>query len=279
MNNAIQAIDLTIESRSSMKDISPTLLTELVQHQTDPSISIICSTELTSFSDKEKIRLSLKNQIDQVAKKLSYQCEPDEARKLTNAVEAVAKEISLDRLEKGIGMYVSSGFQTLVSFPFPVRNKAIVSSHFDVSDIEHTIDKLIPYRVLLLSKNKTRLFKGKGNKLEEVEDQQFPRRLGNDFQTHRTSPHSFYNEEESEVDQSRLESDIRKIDKQLDSYGKDTPIVLLGVVKHLSTYKKVTKHTKLIISSLTGNYDQSSTHQIAELVWPQVEGAATNVNS
>lgn len=254
-----------------MEEITKITLNELLQQQGKPSVSITLSVDRKSFADKDKIRLELKNQIDLATKKLHQDYDENIIRKLIHSLDEMARQVDVNHLQKGIGIYVSPDFKKLVSFPFKVSNKVVIDPSFDIVDIQEMLNKMVDYTVLLLSKHKTRLFKGKGNRLEEINDSIFPMSFENEFQIHRTSPHSYYNEEESQVDQARVKAYFRKIDKMLDTHVKETPIVLIGVTQHLSEFKSISKHTQFIIAELTGNYDKASVHEISKMVWPEVE--------
>ena len=247
------------------------IINELLQQEGNPKVSIIISTDLHAFADKEKIRLELKNHIDQAAQKLKMDYEEETARKLIRSLKDMAKRVDMSHLEGGIGLYVSPGYQKQVVFPFSVKNKVLVKDYFNLYDLQQTIEKMLDFAVLAISKNQTRLLIGKGNKLNDVDNEYFPMHFENEFQVHRTAPGSFYNEEESEVDQARLKNWFRKVDDHLAHSVKDMPIIIMGVVKHLSEFKQLSKHAKDIIVEISGNYDHTPAHEIAQKIFPLLE--------
>lgn len=249
-------------------------LNELILHKDDgPRVSIIVSTELKSFSDKEKMELKFKKIIDQVIKQLQEKYDKKIVDSIIGLISSTFKEIDLTHLQHGIGIFASPNFIRQVFFPFQVKDKIIINRYFEVSDVIETIDKLAGYSVLLLSKNKTRFFKGKGRSLIEIIDQNFPHHFENEYEMERTPSQYMKNNgvEVSQVNNIRLEDYFRKIDKLIDDYIKNEPMIIVGVIKNLSTYKKISKHRNLIISEFTGNYDKSTPHVISELIWPEVE--------
>ncbi len=255
-----------------MKKLEKSTLKELSEQKGNPCISLIVSTEIKSFTDKEKIQLKLKNNVKQLEKALLKDNYPQKIiDQLIQSLESLTEQFRPDHLQAGAGFYVSPGFAKLVSFPFPVKENIIINSSFDVSEIKDALDKMKGYLVLQLSKNKTGIYQGEGKTLNEINDDYFPRQFENEFQVHRTDPHSFYNDEESKIDQSRLESYFREVDQMLSPYLGDRPMIVLGVTKHLSSFRAVSKHKNLIIAEIEGNFDKQSLYEIAQKVWPKVE--------
>lgn len=247
------------------------IIKELLEKRNGPCISIIISSELKSFSDKNKIRLKLRNSIQEVRKRLISKLDEDVLRKLLNKLESLADQVDIGHLRNGIGLFAAHDYGKLIYFPLPVQDRVSIGESFSVAEILSNINGLKPYRVLLLSKNTSRLFLGAGSELTEIEDGKFPHTNEEDFEVQRTDPGSFYNNEESKVDQAHFENYLRQIDELLKGQQKNNPVILLGVQKLLSTFKEVSKNKNLIIGEIHGNYEQANTHELSQKVWPLVE--------
>ncbi len=236
-------------------------------------VSIIVSTELKSFADKEKIQLKFKNIINQVTKELQGKYNKEKVNSVVNSIKLLLKQVNLEHLQNGIGIYASPNFVKQVYFPFPVKDKVLINRYFEVSDVIETLNKLLSYSVLLLSKNKTRLLIGKGNVLSEINDENFPHHYENEYEINRTQSNSMIKNsiEVSQINHIRVEDYFRKIDKLIKNYAKNEAIVVLGVTEHISTFKKVSKHKNFIIASIEGNFDKCTPHIINQLVWPEIE--------
>lgn len=245
----------------------------LLQKEVAPRVSIIVSTELKSFSDKEKIQLKFKNIIDAVTKELQSKYDKKIVNSIVSSIKLSFKQVDLNHQHKGIGIYASSGFIRQVVFPFTVKEKLIINRYFEVSDVIETLDKLFNYFVLVLSKNKTRFFEGKGTTLIEIMDGNFPLHNENEYQMERTPSQYMKNNgvDVSQVKNIRIEDYFRKIDKLMNKFVKNEPLVILGVTKYLSTYKALSRHRNLIIAELEGNFDKHTPHAISELVWSKIE--------
>ncbi len=248
------------------------ILNELLDQQSsNPSISILIPTEIKSFTDKEKLRIKLKNQLNYVSNKLYRKYNEEKANELVLSISSLLDQLDLNHLKKGLGIYISSDYSKLVHFPLPIEEKVIIDDSFEVSDIIDSLDKMVDYFIIALSKNHTKLYKGHGNSLFEIEDKNFPLHFENEFQLNRTSTHSMYNSEESKINLKRLDDYFRKIDSLMDLYVENKPIVILGVIEYISRFKAKSKHKNQIVAQFKGNFDKHSNHKLTELVWPEIE--------
>jgi len=247
------------------------ILNELAKQQGSPMLSIIISTNMKSFSEKGKIKLKLKNGISLAEKELKQKFGEENTKKLIRSANSLTKQINLDHVEKGIGIYVSPGFEKLVSFPFAVQDKVVVDNFFEISDIHDNLDQMVEYSVMLMSRHMVRLFKGLGNKIEEVEDSNFPFLFEDQFQVARTSPHSLYNMEESEIDQARLDNYYRKVEKLLSTYTKENPVIIMGGIKSMSDFRTVRKNKYKVLAEISGNFDKFKVHEVSHLILPEIE--------
>ncbi len=249
--------------------MNKSLLTELTKLRQGPCVTVIVGTKCASFADYEEIRLKIKAST-KLAKNILRKKYKTHSHLLGLHMMSMIEHIDLNSALGGIGLFLSPGFKQLVYFPLEVEEKIVVGESFEVSDLRNTLNKMKDYGVLLLSKNRTRLFLGKGNHLDEITDRNFPARYENEFQVHRDAQYSLYNKEESKIAQTRLRHFFRKIDVLIDEYIGPSPLVLLGVTRYLSCFQKVSKHEKQLIGHLTGNFDKFTEGEIIKLVWPQI---------
>ncbi len=251
--------------------MNPALLTEIINHQKEPCVAMVVSTAMKSFADKEKIQLELKNSLNQVSKSLQAGYDETVSTELIDSMRSLIEQVDWDHLPQGLGFYVSPGYSRLVSFPFPVSDNISIDKVFNVSHIRENLNKMTPYTVVLLSRNHTRLFSGKGRELTEIKDQHFPKDFENEYQVHRASPHSLYNNEESKIDHSRWEQYFREIDKLLGAHTGANPVVLIGVKENLSIFKSVYKSPQQVIEEIVGNFDKATVPEIKDLVLPAID--------
>ena len=245
-------------------------LKELSGQRGNPCISVILSTRLKSFDDKERIKLKLKNALGKVRKKLKDKFDEDLSDNLFRRVSSVCGKIDLRHPHNGVGVYVSGNYSNLIYFPLPVRDRIIIDSSFEIRDIMANLKLLSPYMVLLLNKRKSRLYKGSGVELTEVSDGHFPLEYKDDLLL-KKSPPGFPFTEESRVNQARMEKYFRQVDHALKSHLTGNPLVLVGLQKHLYTFKSVSRFVSMVIGELSGNHDRLKSHEIARQVFPIIE--------
>jgi len=247
-----------------------TLLKALLAAEKKPCLTIILSTEERSFDDREKLQLELKKEIAQVG-----QYGGAIGAELMEPALGLLGQVDLNRLQKGIGIFVSRDIARLVYFPFPVKSRTVINDAFDLRDVLYTLGKQTSYAVLLLSKGNTRLFEAEGTWLREVVNDHFPKKYEEEFQFEHIHParpgQQFYTDEESKIDQSRLEDFFRSIDHALNGFLQQRPLVVFAVDKHLSTFKKVSRHADEIAGQVTGNYDHTSIAEIGKMAWLAME--------
>ena len=195
----------------------------------------------------------------------------EKTKALLAALSSLADQVGWIHARKGVGLFVCPGFEKLVHFPFEVNDKVIVNDAFELRDVIANVNKLDAYRVLLLSKGQSRLFNGSGVELTEVVDERFPDEYEEEFQVEKAHPGSFYNGEESKINQARVTDFFRKLDSKLGEYPVKLPVILIGVEKFLSTFRNISHHSSRIIGEVTGNYDRQGVQEIVSLVWPVME--------
>lgn len=264
-------------------------LKELLAVKGEPCISVILSTELKSFDDKEKIQLQFKKTLIEVDMLLNEKFKASVVKELMNPIKDIVRKIDLRTVQKGVGIFVKEGFSRLVEFPFPVTERITINDSFQLREILVNLDKMIPYRVLVLTKNDTRGFKGRGLALEEFIDDTFPKKYEEEFQFQPASPYASHREqhanvvdrkaaahagtshERSKIEQARLEEFFRNLDQQLSGYINIEPVVLLGVESYLSTFKNCTRYKNQIAGEIHGSHNRLALSEIESMVWPVME--------
>ena len=73
----------------------------------------------------------------------------------------------------------------------------------------------------------------------------------------------------SQVEQRHLEDFLRDISHLAATYINKAPLILIGIDKYISYYRKV-ENVKNIIGELHANHDRLAPHEINQLTWPIV---------
>ena len=206
---------------------------------------------------------------------------PGEAGLLINTLEELSHEISLDRTQEGLGLYVSENVKHHFGFPFPVKEKITLAKSFELIDIVYMLQYARPYGVLLLDEKRARLYRGKLKSLEEIENGEFPLSYELNYEFEKPSPGSSYagyaqlkgfDKDRSVGDKKRFETFFQHTDELLGDYIRDFELVILcGIKTHTAAFMNRTTHANKIISIINGNYDRFQTHELATIIWPSIQ--------
>lgn len=243
------------------------IIRELLAKQGEPSVSIILPSAYHSFSEKNKVQIALKNSVHKAEKTLLKEYPPAVAKPIVKSLHNLVEQIDWKHPPESIAFFVTTKYAKNIALPFPVIPKTIISDTFEIQDLLYNLDKSISYYVVHLSKKHTRLFQGMGPMLQEIRNDDFPQSFEDPYQTDRSSPYALHTNEPSTVDQRHLENFWRQIAHLVATYVQKNPLILIGLDKYTSFYKKVAHDTQ-IIGELHGNYDQKATHELYKLTWP-----------
>jgi hypothetical protein len=192
-------------------------------------------------SDKLHLEHAIRGVCDQLL--LLY---PNEAAQLINSLDELSHEISFDRTQEGLGLYVSEHVKQLVGFPFPVKEKITLAQGFELSDLLYRLQYTRPYGVLHLDEKRARLYRGNLKILEEIENGEFPLSYELDYEFEKPSPGSSYagyahlkgfEKGRSVGDKKRFETFFKHTDELLGDYISDFDLIILCGIKR--TYCRV----------------------------------------
>lgn len=259
----------------SKADDAPTLIKDMVDEGGQTCVSIVIPTHRLGQNWKSD-RLQIHKAIisaDVALQKRSVI--------FSREIDSLFQQIDFKKNREGIGIFVSPHIKKLVSFPFPVTQKVIVNKFFHLHDLIYIENYRRTFYLLDLSKKEVHLFKGMMDHLEEISDENFPKKLKDNYEYNKPSRSNsgtgYAHEKEVEKDKSilnqvRLKSLFKGIDKIISQYltTQDTPLILCGPTKDTAAYRSVTKHTPNIITSMSDNYKGTSIHDLAVLAWLQI---------
>lgn len=255
------------------------LLKEFLKQRSTPCVSLIISTGIRSFTDKNKILKKINKMIEECEEEIEEKYPAEISQPLINSLYRLIGQVDLDHLQKGVGLFFSQNYTRLLYFELPVVDKIIIGNSFVMRDLVANLNVLSRYNVLLLTRKRARLFKGMGPELREILDAHFPHEYKEEFQLEKKHPAPFYREEESKLNQARLEDFFREIDHLLKDYLQNNPLILLGVEKELHAFREITSNKDLVIGEIKGNYDKNSIYALEKLVEPVLSEYRQNEDS
>ncbi len=230
------------------------LLKLLHQHKGGKAVTITVPFENSSFAHKVNethVKSVIKKAQDEL-KKLG-----EDHKQISQNLNAILKQIDFSKPGEGIGIFASSTIAKFIHYHLPVKERLIISEFFDTHDVIYTTLELPEYYTLLISDKHTRLFRGTGKQLQEIEDKNFPMRYVEEHQYPSTPSLLDAGTEVSAVKEMRETQYLRQVDNKLSDYLlKDKlPIVIMGVTQHIGYFNQITKHAALIAGEVRGNFD------------------------
>ncbi len=235
-----------------------------------PCLSITLPTHRTS-PDNRQDPIRLKNLTREAAERLAGELGKREVAAVLRALEQLSEQVDHERNLEGLALFVSADLAQAYRVPFILPERVIVGESFFTRDLVYALNRSPRYWVLALSEQPTRIFEAIRDDLEEPTEntpfpifhggpggaQGLPRRFGVNY--------SQYRDEHARIF-------CRQVDRYLGMAlaADPLPLALVGVDRWLAFFREVTDHGEHIITTLTGNYDQTSAHDLGKLVWPLV---------
>ncbi len=233
-----------------------------------PSVSLIISADKNYPRYKiheEKLKSILKN----VEKNLLDEFPESKAKKVIKRLHTLTKSIDHKQLSKGIAIFASPDWGRVIYLPFPVKEKVIVDSSFEIRDLLYSIKNSIHYLVLLIDKH-PKIYYGYNDKLVESKVKEF---LSIIEDVKRDYPSRVANfSDPSEIKKINHEKHLREIDNALTEELKsiDVPIIVCGVKRAIGHFKKITNNGKQIINYIEGNYANKSKEEVYNVIEPYI---------
>lgn len=242
-----------------------------------PCVSIIFSTNLKYPHFKEDLQ-KLKGLLRKAEDYLAVKYPEKISEPLVGKVREVAGGVDFFHVRsEGLGIFVSENHAEVVHFPFPVKERVVVTDNFETRDKVMAETFQLAYLVLCLNERSIRLFKGKGMTLEEVTDINFPTEFIDQYMEPKPSRGSSYGNslkgthDKSFIEEERFTSFLRLIDKKLGVYLNGSKLILSGGKKNIADFEKISDHSTRVIAKVAGNHDYDNIKKFQALVWKQVK--------
>ncbi len=174
---------------------------------------------------------------------------------------------------KGIGIFASSSVFKLLTFPFEVQEKVYTGATFEIRDVLYRDMYNMPYLVLSSTLEKTRLFRGAGGSLTEVEDDNFPAVLSEPEEaipeyTEGTRNLSATTKREMTLTMESPQAFLNAVDKKLALYFQNhEPLFIAGVQKELAAFESATTHGNRIKGKIQGSYNGYNHAELENKSW------------
>jgi len=235
-----------------------------------PLVTITLPTHRTA-PDNQQDPIRVKNLVSQAVERLLNEFPKREVEAVLRNLDQITNQIDHRNTLDGLALFVHQDFARRFYLPFPLKERVVIDHSFYTRDLVFALNRTQRYWVLVLSEKPTRLFEGTRDALNEIQEGGFPMVHEGPGGTE-PLPGGF-GVRKSHIRDEYHRKFFRQVDQALKPFLADDPLplVVVGVERYLSFFNEITTHQDKILTTLTGNHDQTPAHELAQLVWSLVE--------
>lgn len=238
------------------------LIKGLLQHQSDICLTLV--VPMHRVHERTVDALIMKKALIQAKETLINKYGNTEAvtgilNKLAQKVHAV----DFTQAKDGLGIYISNDKAEVIEFPFPVIYKVKIGEVFDRMDLLYYLQQSATYYVLSLRDDEIRLYKGSGETLEEVINNDFPVVYEEEYEYSKPAIANSYGSgmvknferDKTEIKQVRWLNFFQSADEKLKKYlSPYTPLIVTGGKKQISNFMDISWNSRNMIAKVEGYY-------------------------
>lgn len=243
-----------------------------------PCITIRCNTGLLG-RERRQTKLELEKLVKQASKLLVEKYGEGYAA-LESKLKGIAGGLDFNHLSAGLGIYVSPAHSAFVHFPFEVKDSAIVGRAFAIRDLLYKVQVTPAYHIMHISRKSIQLLEASRDRVKEISNDDFPIVYHETHEYSRPVRGTSYNahtEKSFERDkrgtlEMRQVALMRSADAKLRKYiGETGHLIVVGGVKDISNFLKLSGHSRQVAGTIHGNYHDKMRTLLPRLVWEKME--------
>lgn len=234
-----------------------------------PSVSMIIPTD-KSYPQYRVDEGKLKSLLKKLEDDLLAEFPENETRVIVNKFKKLIASIEHEHLSNAIAMFVSPETEKLFYLPFPVQEKLIIDSSFEIRDLIYSTKNHIDYLLLVITNHQPKVYHGYNNSLVEIKLKDMPLNIETVKRDYPTKVTNF--SDEHTIEEINLERYLKQIDDSLSEILKqiDSTVIISGVKKTIGYFKRLTRNSKKIAAYVEGSYGNSSKEEIAKAIEPSI---------
>jgi hypothetical protein len=234
-----------------------------------PSISLIMPIK-AKINMETELRHSFKITVDKVEKVLQYNYSEEISQLLVMKLKAATDNVDIKTSKTGVAIYVSSVFDKIVYLDVKVQEHIVIDESFAIRDLIYNKKRSAKYLLVLLSAKRFCIYLGNLNHLTKI-DTSIPESIYAYTNEWPEKVASFT--DAKDYKQIIIEKFLRHIDIELGKViqEQELPVFLMGAVKLIGHFKKVSKHLEAIAGYINGNYVQLSFAKLEEILKSNLE--------
>jgi hypothetical protein len=185
-------------------------------------------------------------------------------------LKRILKELNYNTYKKSIAIFVSPVFEKILYLDLAVEEKIIIDESFEIRDLVYCKKQAQKYLVLQLGSKETRMYLGEdGNLIRIVSESAFSAvsRFEEDAPEKVANFSDKQHFRETQMEKFLLHTD-HSLDQVLQAY--QLPLFVMGTERILGHFKKITKHSSVVVEYITGNYEEKTVSGLKEILHPFV---------
>ena len=263
------------------------IIDKILEEQGGLCLTLITTTHRTSPARRlDPILMKQWSERAVVLINTNYASHPDKNLLIKNLLRMI-DTIDYNHLKEGVGLFISKDIQELIHFPFPVTEKVEVDNRFLVRDLQYLKQVKKEYLVLSVGKKKLRAFKGDGDELVEIINDDFPVIFNDDYDY--ASPvrgTSFglnagkdFEKDKSIINQIRMKDFYRSADQLVhNSLKEDQSLVVYGDQKEVSAYLEITQDGDKVVEKVFSRYGAKGDAKLKSMAKIKIKNSQKNRN-
>jgi hypothetical protein len=234
-----------------------------------PAVSIIMPFE-PKMNLKVNLSQALNFAADKVERELKENYPPETVMLIMQKLKKLLKELNFNTFKKSIAIFVSPVFEKVLYLDLPVEEKIIIDESFEIRDLVYCKKQAQKYLVLQLSTKEIRMYLGENGSFIKIVSEPALAQAGNNL---KDSPERVANFSDTQQYRETLMNNLllhvdHTLEQILQSY--QLPLFIMGSERILGHFKKITKHTSVVVETITGNYEEKTIPELKEILQPYV---------
>ncbi|RRD65954.1 hypothetical protein EII19_11055 [Comamonadaceae bacterium OH2310_COT-174] len=241
---------------------------EIQSKRSDPSVTITLPTYRTS-PDNDKDPIRLKNLVSEAIEQLESQFGKRETMDIADAIRRMADEVDHEHNLDGLVIFASAEYSQSFKLPFRLPERVSIEDNFLTRDLVYAMNRSPLYLLVVLSENGTRLFIGRKDYLNEINDYGFP------FSLKGSVANANPSQDISHVRDQIVTDSMREVGEAIAAAQKDTPapVVVVGVDRNIGHFRDGARNSDDVMLYIHSGHHDEDAHQLAKKIWPQIKQA------
>jgi hypothetical protein len=241
---------------------------KIQSHSSYPSVSILMPTHRT-FPDNQQDPIRLRNLLNQANQRLLEEFGKKRVKNIIQSLAELTGKIDFNHLLDSLAIFVNDNFSAKYMFPFPVKERVTIDKSFETRDLVFAYNRSQPYYVVVINEKQIKFYLGVRENLSEVIHPGLPMTsIVHEIKEGKIEDAS-YNDRIRE-NEERQKNFLREADMLLKEFisAEEIPFLITGTERQISMYREITRFPQLILGSLGGSYENSTSAEISRLIWP-----------